>query len=339
MTARRKQGGADDGELLPSGDPANNDPAEPASASAATGVAPVEATPSMAQFLEIKAANPDSILWYRMGDFYELFFDDAIVVSAALGIVLTKRGKHLAQDIPMCGVPIHRADDYLQKLIKRGYRVAVCEQLEDPAEARKRGSKAVVHRDVVRLVTPGTLTEETLLEAKARNYLTALFRQPDASAEGSVIGTPAVLAAASLDISTGEFEVGEIAGVDLAGELIRLAPGEVILGEGLFADERLRRWISVAGAAVTPVPSASFDSMSGARGLKARLGVQELGGFGTFSRSELAAIGALLRYVELTQIGRKPVVRPPKRTGSQSVLLIDAASRSSLRAYAFVVGR
>ena len=138
---------------------------------------PPGVTPSMAQFLEIKAANPDCLLFYRMGDFYELFFEDAVAAAQALGIVLTKRGKHLGEDIPMCGVPIHRADEYLQRLIRQGFRVAVCEQLEDPAEARKRGSKAVVRRDVVRLVTPGTLTEDSLLDAKARNYLTAAVRR------------------------------------------------------------------------------------------------------------------------------------------------------------------
>src|SRR5437763_2283684 len=132
-------------------------------------------TPVMEQYIEIKAANPDCLLFYRMGDFYELFFEDAELAARALGIVLTKRGKHLGRDIPMCGVPIHRADEYLQRLIRAGHRVAVAEQLEDPAEARKRGSKAVVRRDVVRLVTPGTLTEDALLDANARNYLTALF--------------------------------------------------------------------------------------------------------------------------------------------------------------------
>ena len=174
---------------------------EPAPTQSPPAVAVGEATPSMAQFLEIKTANPDSLLWYRMGDFYELFFDDAVAASQVLGIVLTKRGKHLGQDIPMCGVPIHRADEYLQRLIKRGYRVAVCEQLEDPAEAKKRGSKAVVRRDVVRLVTPGTLTEETLLDARSRNYLTALFRAPGGP-DGPLIGSDAVVALASLDIST-----------------------------------------------------------------------------------------------------------------------------------------
>ncbi|MDX2308592.1 MAG: DNA mismatch repair protein MutS [Hyphomicrobium sp.] len=282
----------------------------------------------MAQFLEIKAANPDSLLWYRMGDFYELFFEDAVVASDALGIVLTKRGKHRGEPIPMCGVPIHRADEYLQRLIRRGFRVAVCEQLEDPAEAKKRGSKAVVRRDVVRLVTPGTLTEEALLDAKARNYLTAVFEKP--ATEGkSALAADSVLALASLDISTGELEIGEIKGPDLPGELVRLAPGEVIATDALLAGDDVRRWIAVAGAAATPVPASSFDSLGGERNLKARLGVSELDAFGPFSRSELAAVGALLRYVDLTQIGRKPVLRPPRRAGVSS-LVIDAASRSSL---------
>src|SRR5712691_10321551 len=142
------------------------------------GAASDAATPMIAQYLEIKSANADCLLFYRMGDFYELFFDDAAIASRALGIALTKRGKHLGEDIPMCGVPVHTADDYLQQLIAQGHRVAVCEQIEDPAEARKRGPKAVVRRDVIRLVTPGTLTEESLLDARAHNFLTALFRAP-----------------------------------------------------------------------------------------------------------------------------------------------------------------
>jgi DNA mismatch repair protein MutS len=307
-------------------DPAPGPPPELASPQA---FAPGEATPSMAQFLEIKAANPDSILWYRMGDFYELFFDDAVAASQALGIVLTKRGKHLGQDIPMCGVPIHRADEYLQRLIRLGFRVAVCEQLEDPAEAKKRGSKSVVRRDVVRLVTPGTLTEETLLDARSRNYLTALFRAPG-NADGPLLGSDTAVAIASLDISTGEFEVGESNGRDLPGELVRLAPGEVLATDTLLAEVDLKAWIGRAGAAATPVPAASFDSMSGERDLKSSLGVSDLGAFGGFSRPELAAIGAVLRYVDLTQIGKKPVVRPPRRMGAGATLIIDAASRSSL---------
>jgi len=293
------------------------------------------ATPSMAQYLEIKAANPDSLLWYRMGDFYELFFEDAEVAAKALGIVLTKRGKHLGEDIAMCGVPVHKSDAYLQKLIKEGYRVAVCEQLEDPAEARKRGSKAVVHRDVVRLVTPGTLTEDALLESGSRNFLTALFavakdKTAEKQAAGSLIERDDGLAIASVDISTGEFEVGEIQGRDLPGELIRLSPSEVIAAEGLLADQGVSQWITVAGAAPTSVPTPSFDSLSGERQLKEQLGVSDLQGFGTFSRPMLAAVGSLLRYIELTQIGKRPVLRPPRIVGQSDALLIDAASRASL---------
>ena len=284
-----------------------------------------EATPSMAQYLEIKAANPDSLLWYRMGDFYELFFEDAVVASQALGIVLTKRGKHLGEDIPMCGVPVARADEYLQRLIKQGYRVAVCEQLEDPAEARKRGSKAVVRRDVVRLVTPGTLTEDALLDAKARNYLTALHI-PQQGADGK----EQTAALASLDISTGEFEIGCIPLADLPGELARLQPSEIIAADPVLADANIKRWIDTVGAAATPVAGATFDSIAGEHTLKERLGVADLAAFGRFSRPELAAAGALLKYVELTQIGRQPVIRPPRKSGPANAMVIDAATRASL---------
>ncbi|MBS0235097.1 MAG: DNA mismatch repair protein MutS [Proteobacteria bacterium] len=289
--------------------------------------ASADATPSMAQYLEIKSANPDSLLWYRMGDFYELFFDDAVTASEALSIVLTKRGKHRGQDIPMCGVPVHRADEYLQRLIKQGHRVAVCEQLEDPAEARKRGAKAVVKRDVVRLVTPGTLTEETLLDAKARNYLTAVFLATPV--ELGIEATSARVALASLDISTGEFEVSEVSGTDFSGELIRLSSSEVLASENLFGNDFFTRSVEYSGGKTTPIPSAYFDSAAGARDLKDCLGVADLAGFGAFSRGELAAIGAVLKYVDLTQMGRKPLLRAPRRAGGTS-LFIDAASRASL---------
>ena len=288
---------------------------------AAVRAAHAEATPSMAQYLEIKAANPDCLLWYRMGDFYELFFEDAVVASQALGIVLTKRGKHQGQDIPMCGVPIHRADEYLQRLIRQQFRIAVCEQLEDPAEARKRGAKAVVKRDVVRLVTPGTLTEETLLDAKTRNYLTAVFLQQGAQ--------EARIALASVDISTGECEIGEVSAADFAGEIVRLSPTEVLLSD-VNRDATIEKWIEIAGGKVTPLPAQYFDSMNGERDLKSSLGVKELAGFGSFERSELAAAGALLKYIDLTQMGRKPLLRPPRRAGGGRILSIDAASRASL---------
>ncbi len=282
----------------------------------------------MAQYLEIKAAHPDYLLWYRMGDFYELFFDDAVAAAEALSIVLTKRGRHQGQDIPMCGVPVHRADDYLQRLIRKGHRVAVCEQLEDPAEARKRGSKAVVKRDVVRLVTPGTITEEALLDAKARNYLTAIHCATPI--EIGATAPEARLALCSIDISTGETEIGEVSGVEFGGELVRLAPGEVLISDGLTADAALMRLIAAWGASVTPAPAAYFDALAGARQLRQALGVAELDGFGTFTRAELAAAGAALKYIELTQIGRRPVLRAPKRASSGALMAIDAASRASL---------
>src|ERR1700704_1319856 len=160
-------------------------------------------TPMMEQYVEIKAANPDCLLFYRMGDFYEMFFHDAEVASRALGIMLTKRGKHLGQDIPMCGVPVERSDEYLHRLIALGHRVAVCEQMEDPAEAKKRGARSVVKRDVVRLGTPGTLTEDTLLEAGENNYLLAIARARAASEEAGRF------AISWIDISTGEFRIAE----------------------------------------------------------------------------------------------------------------------------------
>jgi DNA mismatch repair protein MutS len=297
------------------------------------GSVPPGVTPSMAQFLEIKTAHPGCLLFYRMGDFYELFFEDAVTAAETLGIVLTKRGKHLGEDIPMCGVPVHRADEYLQRLIGAGLRVAVCEQMEDPAAARKRGSKAVVHREVVRLVTPGTLTEDSLLDARARNYLTAVFAGPaqagPAGASGRR-GDAGQIALASLDISTGELEVGEVARADFAGEIVRLGSSEAIATDLVLADADIAKGVALARCATTPVPAAMFDSLAGGRQLKAQLGVADLAAFGGFSRRELAAIGALLKYVELTQVGRRPCLRPPRRSGSSSHMLIDAPTRASL---------
>jgi DNA mismatch repair protein MutS len=278
----------------------------------------------IAQYLEIKAANADCLLFYRMGDFYELFFEDAEIASRALGIALTKRGKHLGEDIPMCGVPVHAADDYLQRLIAQGHRVAVCEQIEDPAEAKKRRPKAVVRRDVVRLVTPGTLTEETLLDARAHNFHTALFRAP--AKEGGEPGH----ALASLDISTGELIVSSVGASDLAGELARLKPGEVLVGDDFAGDATLRSLVGEAGAALTPCPRAHFDSQRGERALKQRLGVAALDAFGEFTRPELAALAGLLTYVEITQVGKAPLLRPPRRESAGSLLVIDAATRANL---------
>ncbi|MEZ5926196.1 MAG: DNA mismatch repair protein MutS [Hyphomicrobiaceae bacterium] len=279
----------------------------------------------MLQYTEIKSANPDCLLFYRMGDFYELFFEDAVIAAQALGIALTKRGKHRGEDIPMCGVPVHAADDYLQRLIKRGFRVAVCEQMEDPAEARKRGSKAVVRRDVIRLVTPGTLTEDTLLDAKRNNYLSALIEAPEGRAESG-----AEIAIASIDISTGEFLVSELARTDLTSELARLAPGELLVVDGRAGDRRIKEVAALTGTAIMPVAKATFDSRAGERDLKARLAVEDLSGFGDFSRLELSAIGAVLKYIELTQIGQQPLLRRPERSGPRSIMVIDQATRTNL---------
>ena len=283
-----------------------------------------DATPIIAQYLEIKSANADCLLFYRMGDFYELFFEDASIASRALGIALTKRGKHLGEDIPMCGVPVHAADEYLQRLIAQGHRVALCEQIEDPAEAKKRGPKAVVRRDVVRLVTPGTLTEENLLHARAHNFLTAIFRAP--MSENGV----ASCALASLDISTGELLAVTAAGGDLAGELSRLGPREVLVGDDLAGDPAFRAVIHEIGAVLTPIPRAHFDSSRGERALKAKLGVAVLDAYGEFTRAELAALAGLFTYVEITQVGRAPFMRPPRKDAPGSLLLIDAATRANL---------
>ncbi|MEP3302431.1 MAG: DNA mismatch repair protein MutS, partial [Roseibium sp.] len=212
-------------------------------------------TPMMAQFIEIKTANPDSLLFYRMGDFYELFFDDAEVAARALGITLTKRGKHLGEDIPMCGVPVHAADDYLQKLISLGHRVSVCEQTEDPAEAKKRGSKSVVRRDVVRLVTPGTLTEERLLDSSANNFLSAMTRLRGGSLAGD-----SVYGLAWIDMSTGSFQVAETDDQRLAADLAQISPREFILPDTLLQEADLRQTAEQLGGALSPVPRAFFDS-------------------------------------------------------------------------------
>lgn len=278
------------------------------------------ATPVMAQFLVLKQANPGSLLFFRMGDFYELFFGDAEIAANALGITLTKRGKHLGEDIPMCGVPVHAADAYLQKLIRMGHRVAVCEQLEDPAEARKRGSKAVVKRDVVRLLTPGTLTEDNLLDSRSHNFLVSLSRSK-ASGE---------MAIAWADISSGELAVMQTAPLRLPADLTRLDPREIIAADGLLADPEFAMLLERAGAPVTPLPSVRFDSLSAERRLKEHFDVKALEGFGSFSRAEISALGGLLEYILITQAGKLPHLRPPRREVASSVLLIDPATRANL---------
>ncbi|MGE3148690.1 MAG: DNA mismatch repair protein MutS, partial [Pseudorhodoplanes sp.] len=278
-------------------------------------------TPVMEQYLEIKAAHPDHLLFYRMGDFYELFFDDAEVASRALGIVLTKRGKHQGQDIPMCGVPVHRSDEYLHRLIAQGHRVAVCEQLEDPAAARKRGSKSVVKRDVVRLVTPGTLTEDTLLDAGRNNYLLAIARlRGDAGAGFGM---------AWIDISTGEFRVAESDRPGLAAAIARIEPGEIVVSDALYGDPELAPFLRSLQH-VTTLPRDAFDSATAERRLAGYFSVATTQAFGALTRTELNAAAACITYVERTQLGKKPPLSPPTRESAGATLTIDQATRRNL---------
>jgi len=285
----------------------------PLQASVSAGV-----TPMMAQYLEIKQAHPGCLLFYRMGDFYELFFQDAEQASAALDIALTKRGQHLGEDIPMCGVPVHSADGYLARLIRKGFKVAICEQMEDPAEAKKRGSKAVVKRGVVRVVTPGTITEDELLDARAHNYLAAL-----AEAGGE-------LGLAWLDISTGAFLAQPVAPAGLAATLARLSPGELILADRLLERPEAFEACTALKDRLTPLPASRFDSANGARRLEEVFEVKALDAYGSFGRAELAAAGALVDYVALTQKGRLPRLLPPRRLAAGAVMEIDAATRRNL---------
>jgi DNA mismatch repair protein MutS len=275
-------------------------------------------TPMMAQYMSIKEAHPDGLLFYRMGDFYELFFEDAEKASAALDIALTKRGKHLGVDIPMCGVPVHSHDTYLNRLIRFGFKVAICEQLEAPADAKKRGPKSVVKRDVVRIVTKGTLTEDTLLNSKLHNYLCAVAQVEQA------------LALAWIDMSTGAFFTQPLLDVSLDAALARVNPGELLVSEGLLRSPSLAEILDQWADVLTSLPSVKFESASGLRRLQELYGVTALDAFGDFSRSEIAAAGALVDYVELTQKGKLPRLERPHHIHAGSVMEIDAATRRNL---------
>jgi DNA mismatch repair protein MutS len=263
-------------------------------------------TPMMAQYHALKAQAPDCLLFYRMGDFFELFFDDAKAASATLDIALTARGEHDGVKVPMCGVPVHAADAYLARLIKAGHRVAIAEQIESPAAAKARGGKSIVARAIVRVVTAGTLTEDVLLDARASNWLVALF-----DARGSV-------GLAAADVSTGRFEVAEVARHALDAEIARLAPSEIVAsGEGLWPDAVVR-------------DARDFDSARGEAKLMDAHGVATLDGFGAFSRAELAAAAGLLAYLDHAGKGTVPFLSPPVRRGAHDHMAIDAATRDSL---------
>ena len=276
-------------------------------------------TPMMAQYLEIKSVNPGYLLFYRMGDFYEMFFEDAEIASQALGIVLTRRGKHQGADIPMCGVPIHAAQDYLRKLIGLGHRVAICEQVEDPAEARKRGGKSPVKRDVVRLVTRGTITEDDLLPARASNYLAALAMVRHGETD---------FALAWADVSTGETAVIDIASAALADELARIEPAELLLSEATLAALREAR-LALPEAALVPVAAELFDSELASKRISAAFADGAVDPT-AFSRAGRAALGALCDYVRESQKGVPLALRPPSAEQVSAHMAIDAATRASL---------
>jgi DNA mismatch repair protein MutS len=272
----------------------------------------------MAQWFALKANHEDALLFFRMGDFYELFFDDAKTAAEALGIALTYRGKHRGEDIPMCGVPVHAADAYLAKLIRSGFKVAVCEQMEDPAEARKRGSKSVVRRDLVRVVTPGTLTEDNLLDARGANRLAAV----------AVRGGQAAIA--SVELSTGEVEVIVLDRAALGPTLAALRPSEILVPDRLFADEAAAAALKLTSAALQPMASALADPGAAEARLKRLYGVDTLDGFGELSPPEISALGLIAAHLETTQAGRLPALQAPRRGGAAETMAIDPATRSSL---------
>lgn len=276
----------------------------------------VKLTPMLYQYMRIKERYPGCLLLFRLGDFYELFFEDALEAAPALDIVLTKRGKKEGQDIPMCGIPFHASDSYIARLIQKGFKVALCEQLEDPKEAKKRGPQAIVTRDVVRILTPGTLTEDTLLNARHHNFLVCI-----AEHEKSI-------GLASVDISTGDFILEHFPLDELESALIRLNPKEIILSQMLLPV--VEPWLKPWKAIISPQPSSRFDALNGKQKLLEMFHVATLEGFGTFSQAELMAGGAILDYVSLTQRGKLPPFSPPKCRKSSDHLEIDGATRESL---------
>ena len=290
---------------------------------AAAELDPAGATPMIAQYIEIKAANPDCLLFYRMGDFYELFFADAEVASRALGIVLTKRGRHGGTEIPMCGVPVERSDDYLNRLIGLGHRVAVCEQTEDPAEAKRRGPKSVVRRAVVRLVTPGTITEDRLLDPASANLLLAVGRRK--VADGAF-----AYGLAAIDISTGRFSLSEVSSPELAGAIARHDPREIVLSEAIFSDATHSRLWQDSRAAIVPLAQAELEPAAAERRIREQYGVATLDGFGSFTRAEIAAAGTGLLYIARTQLAARAPLSVPTREGAGATLSIDAATRANL---------
>jgi DNA mismatch repair protein MutS len=279
-----------------------------------------EPTPFMVQYLGIKARHPEALLFFRMGDFYELFFDDAVEAARILDITLTARGEYDGKPIPMAGVPYHAAEGYLARLIKSGARVAVCEQTESPAEAKKRGSKSIVNRDIVRIVTPGTLTEDALLPARQGQALAAV-----ALANG---GADAAIAVC--DVSTGRFDVAPVLPGALADALLGWPLCELLVSTADLGRPAMAALTAASDAPVTERPARAATPQSGEALLKQTFEVAALEAFGDFSKAELSAIGLLLDYVQLTQAGADIRLDPPQRPPVTGHLAIDPATRASL---------
>ncbi|MDR1032296.1 MAG: DNA mismatch repair protein MutS [Holosporales bacterium] len=284
-------------------------------------------TPMMQQYFEVKSQYSDCLLLFRMGEFFELFFEDAKVASAALDIVLTHRGKHRGQDIPMCGIPAIHLDTYMQRLIKMGFRLAICDQLETPQEAKKRGSKAVVNRGVVRIATSGTITEDGLLQAKVNNFLISIM---PCSSDAKVINIAESFGLGVIDISTGTFLVETVKKDDLLSELTRYIPSEVICPQSISDNPWLSEVMATIRVRITPIPDTKFAPITERSRLEKVFGVKTLDSFGQFSEAEISASGALIEYLTITQRSQFPRLSPPLKAHLDRMVQIDAATRKNL---------
>ena len=285
------------------------------------------ATPMMAQYFSIKHKHPDMLLFYRMGDFYELFFDDAKIASSVLNIVLTKRGKHKGEEIPMCGVPYHSHENYLERLIRCGFKVAICEQLEDPASAKKRGSKEVVKRDVVRIITPGTLTEDSLLESKEFNSLLAIMCVEEE------------VGLAWADVSTGNIEIEQCSIDQIQNSVSRIRPKEIIIYEHLQKKDTIKEYLKEWSNRVTYISGVIPKLNNLLLKLCDAYSVTSMSSYGHFLTSELYSLGMLVDYIHLTQKNNFPKLKPPLRFSNSSVMQIDSSTRGNLEIMATVDGK
>lgn len=285
-----------------------------------------ETTPMMKQYLSVKAQYPSELLFFRMGDFFELFFEDAKIASASLNIALTTRNKHHGEDIPMCGVPIASVDYYLAKLVKNGFKVVVCDQVETPEEAKKRGGyKAVVKREIVKVVTPGTITEEPLLEAKSNNFLMSIV--PNYNEKKAKISA---VSFAVLDITTDEFYVNTVTQTDFLSELSRFSPKEILISDRYENTTWLNELKQHTESYITPLSDSKFNPITEQRRLEKYFNIATIDGIGITNAEEISACGAIIEYVQLTQCGNIPTISYPKRTGYSRYMVIDSSTAKNL---------